>query len=109
MNKNLIIVALAVVILLGAGGFWYYNRSNSTSTTTACVPAEGETAFSGKVVYVDQYKQYTLQSANGVTYYLRTTDNQASQLQAKVGKNAQVNGTLVTPDSSDVIVKTVCP
>lgn len=119
MNKNLVIVILVVVILLGAGGFWYYIRSNSvstsTSTTTACAPAKGETAYSGKVVYVKngQYGQYTLQSADGtILYYLNTTaPDQEASLKARVGKNTQVNGTLVRPDeprSTDVNIKTVC-
>ncbi|PJE64951.1 hypothetical protein COU91_04250 [Candidatus Saccharibacteria bacterium CG10_big_fil_rev_8_21_14_0_10_47_8] len=56
------------------------NRSSSTTSTTpastaaaSCAPTHGETTFSGKVAYNDQYKQYTLQTPAGRTYYLQTT------------------------------------
>lgn len=103
-----ILLAVGAVLLLAAA----CNKTGSTKDSpaiVACTPATGESAFNGKVAYIEQYKQYTLQSADGKTYYLRTTSDQASSLQGKMGKNAQANGTLVTPESSDVNVATVCP
>lgn len=82
----------------------------SGTTTASCTPKQGETAFSGKVAYADQYKQYTLQTAAGRTYYLNATnDAQLAILKSKLAKEAQVNGTLPSPDSGDVTIATVCP
>ena len=118
MNKTLVIGILVVVVLLGVGGYLYFNRTKSASTSTtiaACTPATGETAFTGKIAFIDQYKQYTLVSG-GATYYLNTTsDAQVSTLKGKVGQTAQVNGTrrAVTGNpsaiSNDINVTTVCP
>ncbi|MDO8513029.1 MAG: hypothetical protein Q7S37_00810 [bacterium] len=118
MNKSSVIIILIVVVLLGVGGYLYFNRTKSASTSTtvaACTPAAGEATFTGKVAYVDQYKQYTLVSGS-TTYYLNTTsDAQALTLQSKIGQTAQVNGTrrAVTGNpraiSNDINVTTVCP
>ncbi len=122
---------IITAILAGVGGFFIYQKFTTGSPFGAnqpvggpsgsvpngsggnCAPAAGETAFSGKVVYINQSQQYTLQSAGGTTYYLRlnqTTEAvQSSTLQNKLGKEAQVNGKLATPTSNDVNVYTVCP
>lgn len=103
--------------MLGLGGFLLYSRMQNNTTpnkptpTVSCTPAQGETAFSGKVAYLvhGQSGQYTLQSSSGTTYYLRTNDVQSASLKSKTGQDTQVNGTLVAPNSSDVNVTTVCP
>lgn len=136
MNKDIMLGVLIgfilTAILAGVGGFFVYQKfttsgfpgasqsvggssgSASNGSSGNCALTTGETAFSGKVSTISppdhpDDKQYTLQSADGKTYYLRTTPAQESNLQNKVGKNAQVNGTLVTPQSGDVNVTTVCP
>lgn len=81
----------------------------TSATAASCIPKQGEAAFSGKVAYADQYKQYILQTAAEKTYYLQTTDEQSATLKTKLAKNAQVNGSLRVPGSADVIVATVCP
>lgn len=134
MNKDIMLGVLIgfiiTAILAGVGGFFIYQKfatsgslgvnqpagdpSGSVPSGSGgnCALAAGETAFSGKVAYLSQYKQYTLQSADGKTYYLRlnqTTEAiQSSTLQNKLGKDAQVNGQLATPQSTDVQVHTVC-
>lgn len=128
---GILIGFILTIILIGVSGFFLYPKlgqllglsgagqpakyGNSPNNPSGnCAPAAGETAFSGKVATVsppDQpnYKQYTLQSTGGTTYYLNTTNPaQASSLESKLGKDVQVNGTLVRPNSNDVNVNTVC-
>lgn len=83
----------------------------AATPTVSCTPAQGETVFSGKVAYLvhGQLGQYTLQTSGGKTYYLRANDAQSASLKTKLDKDAQVNGTLVAPNSGDVNVTTVCP
>ncbi len=129
MNKDILLGVfigfILTIIIVGAGVFLVYRKMNNPSQPVGgslntpsgnCLPANGETAFGGKVSSYSppghpDYKQYTLQSTDGQTVYLIATPAQESSLQGRMGTDIQVNGTPATPGSwsGGVKVATICP